>query len=72
MASMFGSPVVPPGLYSTLKLCLLLSLVQTRENEQDSRHFLDVLALSSDTLIIDRCSHQHHQIKSINLVLKVH
>ncbi|XP_023679584.1 minichromosome maintenance domain-containing protein 2 isoform X2 [Paramormyrops kingsleyae] len=54
MASMFGSPVVPPGLYSTLKLCLLLSLVQTRENEQDSPHYLDVLALSSDTLIIDR------------------
>ncbi|XP_052398370.1 minichromosome maintenance domain-containing protein 2 [Carassius gibelio] len=53
VANSFGSPVVPPGLYNTLKLGLLLSLVQTEDNP-DSPNHLDVLALTSDTLIIDR------------------
>ncbi|XP_059390746.1 minichromosome maintenance domain-containing protein 2 isoform X1 [Carassius carassius] len=53
VANSFGSPVIPPGLYNTLKLGLLLSLVQT-EDSPDSPNHLDVLALTSDTLIIDR------------------
>lgn len=53
VANSFGSPVIPPGLYNTLKLGLLLSLVQTEDNP-DSPNHLDVLALTSETLIIDR------------------
>ncbi|XP_051538860.1 minichromosome maintenance domain-containing protein 2 [Myxocyprinus asiaticus] len=53
VANSFGSPVIPPGLYNTLKLGLLLSLVQTDGNPDTPNH-LDVLALTSDTLIIDR------------------
>uniref|UniRef100_A0A671T5C2 MCMDC2 N-terminal domain-containing protein n=1 Tax=Sinocyclocheilus anshuiensis TaxID=1608454 RepID=A0A671T5C2_9TELE len=53
VANSFGSPVIPPGLYNTLKLGLLLSLVQTEDNP-DSPYQLDVLALTSETLIIDR------------------
>uniref|UniRef100_A0A8C7NK48 Minichromosome maintenance domain-containing protein 2 n=1 Tax=Oncorhynchus mykiss TaxID=8022 RepID=A0A8C7NK48_ONCMY len=54
VANTFGSPVVPPGLYSTLKLGLLLSLVQGREDNPDSLHCLDLLALTTDTLILER------------------
>ncbi|XP_065114331.1 minichromosome maintenance domain-containing protein 2 [Paramisgurnus dabryanus] len=53
VANSFGSPVIPPGLYNTLKLGLLLSLVQSEDNSDAPNH-LDVLALTSDTLIIDR------------------
>ncbi|KAI2648966.1 Minichromosome maintenance domain-containing protein 2 [Labeo rohita] len=49
----FASTVIPPGLYNTLKLALLLSLVQTEDNP-DSPNHLNVLALTSDALIIDR------------------
>ncbi|XP_046879505.1 minichromosome maintenance domain-containing protein 2 [Hypomesus transpacificus] len=54
VANSFGSAVVPPGLYSTLKLGLLLSLVQTRSEEPDSLQCLDLLSLTTDTLIIER------------------
>ncbi|XP_064189080.1 minichromosome maintenance domain-containing protein 2 isoform X1 [Anguilla rostrata] len=54
LANTFGSPVIPPGLYSTLKLVLLLSLVQTSEDDPDSLNYLDVFALTNDTLIIER------------------
>ncbi|CAB1349811.1 unnamed protein product [Coregonus sp. 'balchen'] len=54
VANSFGSAVVPPGLYSTLKLGLLLSLVQGRGDNPDSLHCLDLLALTTDTLILDR------------------
>ncbi|KAM4606396.1 minichromosome maintenance domain-containing protein 2 [Polymixia lowei] len=54
-ARSFGSAVVPPGLYNTLKLGLLLSLVQTRTDAfHDTFHCLDLLVLTSDTLILDR------------------
>ncbi|KAI7792468.1 minichromosome maintenance domain-containing protein 2 isoform X2 [Triplophysa rosa] len=53
VANSFGSPVIPPGLYNTLKLGILLSLVQS-EDIPDAPNHLDVLALTSDTLIIDR------------------
>ncbi|XP_058231879.1 minichromosome maintenance domain-containing protein 2 [Hemibagrus wyckioides] len=54
VANSFGSPVVPPGLYNTLKLVLLLSLVQTKEENSDAHNPLDVLALTSDTLNVER------------------
>ncbi|MBN3309675.1 MCMD2 protein, partial [Amia calva] len=54
MANVLGSHVVPPGMYTTLKLCLLLSLVQTSAEDRDTLGYLDVLALTTDSLIIDR------------------
>ncbi|XP_028816712.1 minichromosome maintenance domain-containing protein 2 isoform X2 [Denticeps clupeoides] len=54
VANCFASQVVPPGLYNTLKLVLLMSLAQTGEKDADARHCLDVLALTTDTLIADR------------------
>uniref|UniRef100_A0A4W4F6R6 MCMDC2 N-terminal domain-containing protein n=1 Tax=Electrophorus electricus TaxID=8005 RepID=A0A4W4F6R6_ELEEL len=60
VANTFASPVVPPGLYSTLKLLLLLSLVQTEGENEEAHNHLDVLAITSDTLIIDRCPYPIH------------
>ncbi|XP_056155687.1 minichromosome maintenance domain-containing protein 2 [Lampris incognitus] len=54
VAKFFGSAVVPPGLYNTLKLGLLLSLVQTKEDKTDTSHCLDLLVLTTDTLILER------------------
>ncbi|XP_070709339.1 minichromosome maintenance domain-containing protein 2 [Pempheris klunzingeri] len=54
VAHCFASDVVPPGLYNTLKLGLLLSLVQTRVDANDTFHNLDLLAVTTDTLILDR------------------
>ncbi|XP_028972061.2 minichromosome maintenance domain-containing protein 2 isoform X2 [Esox lucius] len=54
VANSFGSAVVPPGMYNTLKLGLLLSLIQGRESNPDSHQCLDLLALTADTLIVDR------------------
>uniref|UniRef100_A0A8C5GQF6 Minichromosome maintenance domain-containing protein 2 n=1 Tax=Gouania willdenowi TaxID=441366 RepID=A0A8C5GQF6_GOUWI len=50
----FGLHVAPPGLYNTLKLSLLLSLVQSRANTEDTFHNLDVLAITTETLILSR------------------
>ncbi|KAM9199644.1 minichromosome maintenance domain-containing protein 2 [Mergus octosetaceus] len=52
LANIFASQVVPPGTYNTLKLAVLLSLVQTCEKE--SADYLDLLVVTSDTLVIDR------------------
>ncbi|POI26416.1 hypothetical protein CIB84_009834, partial [Bambusicola thoracicus] len=52
LANIFASQVVPPGTYNTLKLAILLSLVQTCEIE--NADYLDLLVVTSDTLIIDR------------------
>ncbi|XP_053467372.1 minichromosome maintenance domain-containing protein 2 [Ictalurus furcatus] len=54
VANSFGSPVVPPGLYSTLKLALLLSLVQTKKETLEAHNHLDVLAFTGDTLNVER------------------
>ncbi|XP_044031554.1 minichromosome maintenance domain-containing protein 2 isoform X2 [Siniperca chuatsi] len=54
VANCFGLDVAPPGLYNTLKLCLLLSLVQTRADAKDTFHNLDLLVVTTDTLILDR------------------
>ncbi|KFW63063.1 MCM domain-containing protein 2 [Pygoscelis adeliae] len=52
LANIFASQVVPPGTYNTLKLAILLSLVQTCEKE--NADYLDLLIVTSDTLVIDR------------------
>nr|XP_047917619.1 minichromosome maintenance domain-containing protein 2 isoform X2 [Anser cygnoides] len=52
LANIFASQVVPPGTCNTLKLALLLSLVQTCEKE--SADYLDLLVVTSDALVIDR------------------
>lgn len=54
LAHCFGLDVAPLGLYDTLKLSLLLSLVQTRIDEKDTFHNLDLLVVTTDTLILDR------------------
>ncbi|KAM4718288.1 minichromosome maintenance domain-containing protein 2 [Anableps anableps] len=52
VAHCFGLDLTPPGLYNTLKLCLLLSLVQTRTDANDPS--LDLLVVAADTLVLDR------------------
>ncbi|GAA6217363.1 MCM domain-containing protein 2 isoform X1 [Lates japonicus] len=54
VAHSFGWDTAPPGLYNTLKLGLLLSLVQTRAGAKDTFHNLDLLVVTTDTLILDR------------------
>ncbi|XP_036935587.1 minichromosome maintenance domain-containing protein 2 [Acanthopagrus latus] len=54
VAQGFGLDVAPPGLYNILKLGLLLSLVQTRADAKDTFHSLDLLVVTTDTLITDR------------------
>ncbi|XP_070842402.1 minichromosome maintenance domain-containing protein 2 [Chaetodon trifascialis] len=54
VAQCFGLDVAPPGLYDTLKLGLLLSLVQTRLDANDTFHNLDLLVVTTDSLIADR------------------
>uniref|UniRef100_A0A3Q2U0T8 Minichromosome maintenance domain-containing protein 2 n=1 Tax=Fundulus heteroclitus TaxID=8078 RepID=A0A3Q2U0T8_FUNHE len=54
VAHCFGSGLSPPGLYNTLKLCLLLSSVQSRTDAYDAFHNLDLLVVTADTLVLDR------------------
>ncbi|KAM9308383.1 minichromosome maintenance domain-containing protein 2 [Gastrophryne carolinensis] len=54
LANIFASQVVPVGTYSTLKLCILLSLVQTCNEDTDIKNTLDLLVVTSDALIIER------------------
>ncbi|RVE58752.1 hypothetical protein OJAV_G00198090 [Oryzias javanicus] len=53
-AHCFGLEVAPPGLYNTVKFILLLSLVQTKTNTKDTFQYLNVLVVTSETLIMDR------------------
>ncbi|XP_065441774.1 minichromosome maintenance domain-containing protein 2 isoform X4 [Chrysemys picta bellii] len=53
LANIFASQVVPPGTYNTLKLSILLSLVQTCDRERETADYLDLLIVTSDTLIAD-------------------
>uniref|UniRef100_A0A8D3AXJ5 Minichromosome maintenance domain-containing protein 2 n=1 Tax=Scophthalmus maximus TaxID=52904 RepID=A0A8D3AXJ5_SCOMX len=50
----FGLDIAPPGSYDTLKLGLLLSLVQTRADAEEACHNLDLLVVATDTLVFDR------------------
>ncbi|XP_041669643.1 minichromosome maintenance domain-containing protein 2 isoform X2 [Cheilinus undulatus] len=54
VAHCFGLHVAPPGLHNTLKLGLLLSLVQTRAGPNDTFNNLDLLVVTTDPLILDR------------------
>ncbi|XP_072234988.1 minichromosome maintenance domain-containing protein 2 [Leuresthes tenuis] len=54
VAHCFGLDVAPPGLHNTLKLSVLLSLVQSKTDANDTFHNLDLLAVTTDTVIIDR------------------
>ncbi|XP_014395286.1 PREDICTED: MCM domain-containing protein 2 isoform X2 [Myotis brandtii] len=54
LANIFASHIVPPGTYNFLKLCLLMSLVQTRDSNKELEDCLDILIITSDTLLVDR------------------
>ncbi|KAM4688930.1 LOW QUALITY PROTEIN: minichromosome maintenance domain-containing protein 2 [Discoglossus pictus] len=54
LANIFASEIVPLGIYNPLKLCILLSLVQTCHEEKETGNVLDLLVITSDTLIVDR------------------
>ncbi|XP_074134913.1 minichromosome maintenance domain-containing protein 2 [Sminthopsis crassicaudata] len=54
LANIFASQIVPPGTYNMLKLCLLMSLVQTNDRNKEVEDCLDILIVTSDTLLVDR------------------
>ncbi|XP_053571867.1 minichromosome maintenance domain-containing protein 2 [Bombina bombina] len=54
LANIFASQIVPVGIYNTLKLCILLSLVQTCNEDKETGNVLDLLVVTNDTLIVDR------------------
>ncbi|XP_038622560.1 minichromosome maintenance domain-containing protein 2 isoform X3 [Tachyglossus aculeatus] len=54
LANFFASQIVPPGVYTTLKLCLLMSLVQTSDKDNEAANYLDILIITSDQLLVDR------------------
>ncbi|EDL14294.1 mCG131358 [Mus musculus] len=54
LANVFASQIVAPGTYNLLKLCLLMSLVQTRDCNREREDCLDILVITSDTLLVDR------------------
>uniref|UniRef100_M3YFD2 Minichromosome maintenance domain-containing protein 2 n=1 Tax=Mustela putorius furo TaxID=9669 RepID=M3YFD2_MUSPF len=54
LANIFASQIVPPGTYNLLKLCLLMSLVQTSDRNKELKDCLDILIITSDTLLVDR------------------
>ncbi|XP_057646995.1 minichromosome maintenance domain-containing protein 2 [Chionomys nivalis] len=54
LANVFASQIVPPGTYNLLKLCLLMSLVQTSDGNRDPQDCVDILIITSDTLLVDR------------------
>ncbi|XP_007527130.1 minichromosome maintenance domain-containing protein 2 [Erinaceus europaeus] len=54
LANIFASHIVPPGTYNLLKLCLLMSLVQTSDCDKELGNCLDILIITSDNLLVDR------------------
>ncbi|XP_058131588.1 minichromosome maintenance domain-containing protein 2 isoform X2 [Dasypus novemcinctus] len=54
LANIFASHIVPPGTYNLLKLCLLMSLVQTNDHKKELEGCLDILIITCDTLLVDR------------------
>ncbi|XP_075861366.1 minichromosome maintenance domain-containing protein 2 [Microcebus murinus] len=54
LANIFASQIVPPGTYNLLKLCLLMSLVQTSDRKKELEDCLDILIITSDTLLVER------------------
>lgn len=54
LAYNFASQVLPPGIYNTLKLAILLSLVHTNDGDDSTAVYLDLLAMTNDSLILER------------------
>ncbi|XP_075126485.1 minichromosome maintenance domain-containing protein 2 [Leptodactylus fuscus] len=54
LANVFAAQVVPVGMHNTLKLCILLSLVQTCNEDKDIGNPLDLMVVTNDTLIVER------------------
>ncbi|XP_053251958.1 minichromosome maintenance domain-containing protein 2 isoform X3 [Podarcis raffonei] len=54
LANSFASQVLPPGINNTLKLAILLSLVQTSDRNDLTADYLDILVLTNDSLILER------------------
>uniref|UniRef100_A0A8D2J3Y0 Minichromosome maintenance domain-containing protein 2 n=1 Tax=Varanus komodoensis TaxID=61221 RepID=A0A8D2J3Y0_VARKO len=54
LANSFASQVLPPGIYNTLKLAILLSLVQTTDRDDTTADYLDLLVVTTDSLILKR------------------
>ncbi|XP_072855101.1 minichromosome maintenance domain-containing protein 2 [Pogona vitticeps] len=54
LAYNFASQVLPPGIYNTLKLAILLSLVHSNDRDNSTAVYLDLLAMTSDSLILER------------------
>ncbi|KAG8441975.1 hypothetical protein GDO86_010957 [Hymenochirus boettgeri] len=54
LANCFASEIIPHSSYNTLKLSILLSLVQTCKEDEESTAYLDLLAITSDALMVDR------------------
>ncbi|XP_053099512.1 minichromosome maintenance domain-containing protein 2 isoform X2 [Hemicordylus capensis] len=54
LANSFASQVLPSGIYNTLKLATLLSLVQTSDRDEEATACLDLLVVTNDSLILER------------------
>ncbi|XP_056378052.1 minichromosome maintenance domain-containing protein 2 isoform X2 [Hyla sarda] len=54
LANIFAAQVVPVGMHNTLKLCILLSLVQTCNEDKEIGNPLDLMVVTNDTLIVER------------------
>ncbi|XP_073439993.1 minichromosome maintenance domain-containing protein 2 [Dendrobates tinctorius] len=54
LANIFAAQVVPVGMHNTLKLCMLLSLVQTCNEDKEIGNPLDLMVVTNDTMIVER------------------
>ncbi|XP_061456506.1 minichromosome maintenance domain-containing protein 2 [Rhineura floridana] len=54
LANCFASQILPPGIYNTLKLAILLSLVQTSDRDNTTADYLDLLIMTNESLTLER------------------
>ncbi|XP_077126720.1 minichromosome maintenance domain-containing protein 2 [Ranitomeya variabilis] len=54
LANIFAAQVFPVGMHNTLKLCMLLSLVQTCNEDKEIGNPLDLMVVTNDTMIVER------------------
>ncbi|KAG9478874.1 hypothetical protein GDO78_012504, partial [Eleutherodactylus coqui] len=54
LANIFAAQIIPVGMHNTLKLCTLLSLVQTCNEDKEIGKPLDLMVGTNDTLIVER------------------
>ncbi|KAJ8027730.1 Minichromosome maintenance domain-containing protein 2 [Holothuria leucospilota] len=57
LACMFASEISPPGTFYFLKMCMLLSLMQTGSSNKGGKSKLDLLATGDEDVIIGRLLH---------------